>query len=167
MSSSSRFTDAELSAWKVNILSWQLIERCLDQQLQRDSGMPHAYYAILVTLNDQRDRSLPLTRIAEQLDYSQSRMSHAISRLEESGWVERVSDPDDRRVTLLHLTDVGRRAFAEASVGHIAEVRRVFFSALDDDDLDDLRRIGEKLFSSLTSHRDAAIRSKIPGAARA
>jgi DNA-binding MarR family transcriptional regulator len=156
MSSPSRFTDEELSAWKVNILSWQLIERCLDKQLQRDSGMPHTYYAILVALNDQKDRSLPLTRIAERLDYSQSRMSHAVARLEESGWVERVSDSADRRVTLLHLTDAGRNAFAAASVGHIAEVRRVFFSALDEQDLNDLRRIGGKLFSSLAG--------RLPGA---
>lgn len=144
-----RLTDEELRAWKTNIVSWQLIERSLDQQLQRDAGMPHAYYAILVALNDQRDRSLPLTRIAAQLDYSQSRMSHAVARLEESGWVERLSDPGDRRVVLLHLTSTGRRAFAAASIGHLAEVRRLFFAVLDGEDLDDLRRIGAKLFASL------------------
>jgi DNA-binding MarR family transcriptional regulator len=153
MPSTKRFTEAELSAWKTNVVSWRLIERSLDQQLQRDAGMPHAYYAILVALNDQSTRSLPLTRVAEQLDYSQSRMSHAVARLEESGWVERVTDPDDRRVTLLHLTEVGRRAFADASVGHIAEVRRVFFAALDDEDLDDLRRIGAKLLASLSGEK--------------
>lgn len=164
MSRSNRLTDDELSAWKINILSWQLIDRCLDQQLQRDAGIPHAYYAILVALNDQKDRSLPLTRVAAQLDYSQSRMSHAVARLEESGWVERISDPDDRRVARLHLTPEGRRALAAASVGHIAEVRRIFFSALDEKDLDDIRRIGSKLFASVRNELlgplvDAEVRS--------
>jgi DNA-binding MarR family transcriptional regulator len=153
MPSANRFTEAELSAWKVNIVSWRLIERSLDQQLQRDAGMPHAYFAILVALNDQSTRSLPLTRVAEQLNYSQSRMSHAVARLEESGWVERLTDPDDRRVTLLHLTGGGRRALATASAGHTAEVRRIFFSALDDQDLEDLRRIGAKLFASLSEEK--------------
>lgn len=150
MPSSRRFTDEELSAWRPNILSWQLIARALDQQLQRDAAMPHAYYAILVALHAQSDQSQPLTRVAGHLDYSQSRMSHAISRLEEWGWVERIPSADDRRVTTLHLTPAGLRALGDASVGHIAEVRRLFFSALDEEDLDDLRRIGGKLFTSLT-----------------
>jgi DNA-binding MarR family transcriptional regulator len=154
MTSSDRFTADELSAWRPNILSWQLIARYLDRQLIRDSGMPHAYYVILVALNAQRDRSLPITQLAEVLDYSQSRMSHAVTKLEASGWVERVADETDRRVSAIRLTEGGRAALASASVGHIQEVRRIFFAYLDGDDLVDLERIGQKLLDGLSSNQD-------------
>jgi len=153
MTTGGGFSSDEMAAWRVNLMTWQIIERGLDRQLQRDSSMPHAYYGILVELNEQQDRSLPITRIASRLDYSQSRMSHAVDRLEEAGWVERLPDAADRRVTSIRLTGQGRLAYARASVGHVAEVRRVFFDALDDRDLADLRRIGAKLFDGLRDGR--------------
>ena len=151
MTSGNRFTDEELAAWRPNLISWQLIERGLERQLQRDSGMPHAYYAILVVLGEQH--SMPLAALAAELDYSPSRMSHAVARLEESGWVERVPDASDRRVTLLRLTGEGRRALAAASVGHVGQVRGSFYVHLDDRDLADLARIGRKLYDGLTGGR--------------
>ena len=151
MTSGNRFTDEELAAWRPNLISWQLIERGLERQLQRDSGMPHAYYAILVVLGEQH--SMPLAALAAELDSSPSRMSHAVARLEESGWVERVPDASDRRVTLLRLTGEGRRALAAASVGHVGQVRGSFFVHLDDRDLADLARIGRKLYDGLTGGR--------------
>ncbi len=151
MTPGNRFTDEELAAWRPNLISWQLIERDLERQLQRDSGMPHTYYAILVVLGEQH--SIPLAALADELDYSPSRMSHAVARLEESGWVERLPDASDRRVTLLRLTGEGRRALAAASVGHVGQVRSSFFAHLDDRDLTDLARIGRKLYDGLTGGR--------------
>ncbi|WP_375389046.1 MarR family winged helix-turn-helix transcriptional regulator [uncultured Amnibacterium sp.] len=143
-------TDAEMAAWRPNIQAWTLIERCLDQQLRRDADMPHAYYGILLALNAQGDRSMPLTRLATALDYSQSRMSHAIAKLEASGWVERKPDESDRRVSAIGLTGAGRIALRRASAGHLEEVRRTFLAHLDANDLEDLRRIGTKLLDGLT-----------------
>jgi len=162
MTPGNRFTDEELAAWRPNLISWQLIERDLERQLQRDSGMPHAYYAILVVLNEQH--SMPFAALAAELDYSPSRMSHAVARLEDSGWVEREPDVSDRRVTRLRLTGEGRRALAAASVGHVAQVRSSFFAHLDDRDLADLARIGGKLYDGLTGGRPGALGG--PGASR-
>lgn len=155
MTPGTRFTDEELAAWRPNLISWQLIERDLERQLQRDSGMPHAYYAILVVLGEQH--AMPIAALATELDYSPSRMSHAVARLEESGWVERLPDGSDRRVTLLRLTREGRRALAAASVGHVAQVRASFFAHLDERDRADLARIGRKLYDGLTGGRPGAL----------
>lgn len=154
MNRTDRFTAEELRVWRPNIFSWQLILRYLDRQLIRDSGMPHAYYVILVALSAEEDRSLPITRLADVLDFSQSRMSHAVSKIEAAGWVERRPDHTDRRVTAIRLTDQGRAALARASVGHIEEVRRVFFAHLDAEDLVDLERIGAKLLDGLSANQD-------------
>ena len=63
----------------------------LDRELQRDAGMPHAYYEILVRLSEQPDRSLRMSELAERSQSSRSRVSHAVARLEEAGWVRRES----------------------------------------------------------------------------
>jgi DNA-binding MarR family transcriptional regulator len=147
-------TPAEMASWRPNLLSWKIIERELDRQLQRDFGMPHAYYAILVALDEQtRCTSLPLTRLAEELENSKSRMSHAVAKLEKLGWVERVEDATDKRVKWLRLTDAGRTVFLESSIGHSEVVRSVYFAHLDEQDLADLTRIGNKLLDALTADK--------------
>lgn len=151
-----RLTTEELDAWRVNLIAWQLIERALDRQLQRDSGMPHAYYAILVALNFAESKSVPLTKIAEQLGQSQSRLSHAVKRLEENGWVAREASENDKRISILRLTDGGRDAIARATGGHFAEIQRVFLQNLDDADLRDIRRIGLKLVDGITTEEPEA-----------
>jgi DNA-binding MarR family transcriptional regulator len=45
---------------------------------------------------------------AERLDIEPITLTRIVDRLEEAGWVERQSDPDDRRARILHLTDKSR-----------------------------------------------------------
>ena len=67
----------------------QWLLAAVDGQLQRDAGMPLAYYEILVRLSEAPDRSLRMTQLAEASSSSKSRVSHAVARLEERGWVRR------------------------------------------------------------------------------
>lgn len=152
-------TSEQMAAWRPNLLSWKIIDRELERQLQRDFGVPHAYYAILVALQERGTGSLPLTKLAHDLDYSQSRMSHAVAKLEELGWVEHARDASDKRIKALRLTNAGREAYREASVGHLAVVREVFFSHLNDEDLVDLTRIGQKMLRGLGTDGSLSARS--------
>ena len=79
----------------------------MDGQLQRDAGFPHGYYEILVRLSEAPDRALRMSQLAEASTSSKSRLSHAVARLEERGWVERLSCPTDRRGLIAGLTDQG------------------------------------------------------------
>jgi DNA-binding MarR family transcriptional regulator len=62
---------------------------------------------------------------------SPSRLSHAVARLEEKGWVRRERHPTDRRGALAVLTDEGYAALTAAAPGHVAAVRRAMFDRLD------------------------------------
>ena len=90
----------ELSAWLVYVATTSLLDGALDRQLQRDSGMPMAYYLILAMLSDVPGRTLRMSDLAAVTQSSQSRLSHAVSKLERNGWVRRSPCPDDRRSTL-------------------------------------------------------------------
>lgn len=113
----------EQRAWRNYIEATDLMLDALDRQLQQDSGMPLGYYEILVRLSEADERTLRMSELADASRSSRSRLSHAVSRLEERGWIERRDCPTDRRGQLAVLTDLGLRALAEAAPGHVTAVR--------------------------------------------
>jgi DNA-binding MarR family transcriptional regulator len=136
-----RWLDAdEQRTWRAYLNSHRLLLDAIDAQLRRDSGIPHAYYEVLVRLSDAPDRSLRMIVLADELRVSASRLSHAITRLEERGWVRREDCPTDRRGQVAVLTDEGFEALRTAAPGHVEAVRQALFDALD---AEQIRRLGE------------------------
>ncbi|MER5424442.1 MarR family winged helix-turn-helix transcriptional regulator [Streptosporangium roseum] len=133
--------DDEQRAWRAFLTASQLVQEELDRQLQRDSGMPHAYYAVLVKLSEAPDRMLRMSELAAEVNSSQSRLSHAVARLEERGWVRRERCATDRRVSWAVLTDEGFAVLAAAAPGHVEAVRQCFFEPLDPEQLHRLTEI--------------------------
>jgi DNA-binding MarR family transcriptional regulator len=137
----------EQRTWRAFLLAGRLLFDALDRELQRDAGMPHAYYEILVRLSEAPDRTLRMGELAEAAQSSRSRMSHAIARLEEAGWVARRGCPRDGRGQFATLTDHGFEILSAAAVGHVASVRRHLFDQLTPAQLDQLRKISETLIA--------------------
>lgn len=131
----------ERIAWLTLLATTARLDVVLDRQLQRDSGMPLAYYQILAMLSEAPQRTLRMTDLAEITQSSQSRISHAVKRLEVQSWVLRRPCTDDRRSTLAELTDRGHAALVAAAPGHVAAVRSHLFDALSDEQVGQLREI--------------------------
>ena len=79
--------DDEQRAWRAFLTAQRLLFDRLERQLQRDAGLPHAYYEILVRLSEAPDRTLRMSQLADSSLSSRSRLSHAVARLEAAGWV--------------------------------------------------------------------------------
>ncbi|MFC4058497.1 MarR family winged helix-turn-helix transcriptional regulator [Planomonospora corallina] len=122
--------DDEQRVWRSFLTVSQVIQEELDRQLQRDSGMPHAYYAVLVRLSEAPERRMRMSELAGAVGSSPSRLSHAVARLEERGWVRRVPCPEDGRVSWAVLTDAGFEVLEAAAPGHVEAVRRCVFDRL-------------------------------------
>jgi DNA-binding MarR family transcriptional regulator len=131
----------ELAAWMSYVAASALLESALDRQLQRDAGMPHAYYQILAMLSEVPDRTLRMSDLATITQSSQSRLSHAVARLERRGWIRRTPCPDDGRSTLATLTPAGFTVLAAAAPGHVRSVREHLFDRLTPEQIEQLRRI--------------------------
>jgi DNA-binding MarR family transcriptional regulator len=144
-------SESEDRAWRAFILATQLLMDQLDRELQEVSGIPHAYYAILVTLSEQPERALRMTEIADRLRFSKSRLTHAIGRLEERGWVERAACPTDRRGAYACLTEAGLAALVSMAPLHVAGVRRHLLDRLTAEQVEQLRRIGEAIAGPLVA----------------
>ncbi len=117
-------TDDEQRAWLAWLGATELLMASLDAQLQRDAGFPHAYYAILAQLSAAPDRTLRMGDLASVVNSSASRLSHAVGKLEERGWVSRRPCPGDRRSTLATLTEAGFAVLVEQAPGHVEAVRK-------------------------------------------
>ena len=102
----------------------------LDRQLRDESGMSHDDYQILSRLHRAPARALRMSELAAEVGFSPSRLSHAVRRMEEEGWIERSPSEIDRRGTEARLTDLGVKVVEDASPAHLALVRRLTFDVI-------------------------------------
>jgi len=133
-------SDSEQWAWRAYNAATKLVNERLDRQLQRDSGMPMTYFESLVALSEAPDRTLRMSELAYRGGFSRSRLSHAVARLEQAGWVERRECPSDKRGAFAVLTEDGFAAIADAASGHVEQVRKMLFDVLTAEQVD---RLGE------------------------
>jgi DNA-binding MarR family transcriptional regulator len=120
----------EQQAWRAFLTATHTLFSTVEAQLQRESGIPHGYYEILVRLSESPGRALRMSQLADASTSSKSRLSHAVARLEERGWVQRLDCPTDRRGQVARLTDAGFAALEAAAPSHVEQVRRVLFDRL-------------------------------------
>ncbi len=145
-----RWLDAEEQrAWRAWLYSSQLLQDRLDRELSQATGISHAYYEILVALSETEGRMMRMSELADRCLSSRSRLSHAVSRLEERGWVRRQVHPDDGRGQLAVLTDDGFAALEAAAPIHVEGVRTHLFDQLSPQQVAAMRDIGETLLRHL------------------
>ena len=107
--------------------------KALDRQLRDEAGMAHDDYEILSRLYREQDNALRMSDLARDVGFSPSRLSHAMTRMEDSGWVIRQASCTDRRSTEATLTELGGTVVEEASIEHLALVRKLIFDTLGSD----------------------------------
>ncbi|MFJ4855002.1 MULTISPECIES: MarR family winged helix-turn-helix transcriptional regulator [unclassified Streptomyces] len=133
-------TDEEQSVWRAYLHAATLLEDHLDRQLQRDAGMPHIYYGLLVQLSQAPRRQKRMTELAKDAKITRSRLSHAVARLEKSGWVRREDCPSDKRGQNAVLTEEGHEMLRRSAPGHVSAVRQALFDRLTPEQV---RSLGE------------------------
>jgi DNA-binding MarR family transcriptional regulator len=134
-------SDAEQHVWRAFIGACRRLFPELDGHLQHVAGVPFAYYEILVRLSEAPGRALRMTQLADASTSSKSRLSHAVARLEERGWVERLACETDRRGQVARLTDAGFAALDAAAHQHVEQVRRMVFDRLTAEQVEQLGAI--------------------------
>ncbi|MFJ9887232.1 MarR family winged helix-turn-helix transcriptional regulator [Streptomyces sp. NPDC091287] len=142
-------TDEEQHAWRAYLHATTLLEDHLDRQLQRDAGMPHTYYGLLVQLSQAPRRRMRMTELARNAKITRSRLSHAIARLEKSGWVRREDCPSDKRGQNAVLTDDGYEMLRRSAPGHVEAVRQAMFDRLTPEQVSSLGEIMRVLATGL------------------
>ena len=141
--------DDEQRTWRAFLAVSELLYGALDRQLQRDAGITHASYVVLAMLSEAPDRSLRMSDLAARAHASPSRLSHAVARLEERGWVRRAPAEQDARGTVATLTDAGWGFLVRTAPGHVAAVREHLFDRLTPEQVAALGGICEAVLEGL------------------
>jgi DNA-binding MarR family transcriptional regulator len=121
----------------------------LDAQLKQDAGINFFEYNILVSLSDAPDHVRVMSDLAELARGSLSRLSHAVTRLEAAGWVERRSCGGAGRRTEAVLTETGWQELQRIAPSHVSEVRRLVVNAMGADELSQLGSAARQIVAAI------------------
>ena len=98
----------------------------------------------LLVIADSYDGAVRQKTLVEELDVSPAAVSELVSKLERDEYVKREIDPDDKRATLIKLTDLGKARAAELADERNERFSKAF-TALTDKEKDQLLKLLEKL----------------------
>ena len=146
-------SDEQQSVWRAFLRMSGGLTECIERDLQQGAGMPHAYYLILAMLSEAPDRSLRMNQLAAVVRASQSRVSHAIARLEDAGWVRRIPAPGDRRGQIATLTDAGFERLLEVAPGHAETVRSIMFDPRSPEQLAQFGTICQTILAGMQARK--------------
>ncbi|MCW2494171.1 MarR family winged helix-turn-helix transcriptional regulator [Jatrophihabitans sp.] len=140
-------SDDEQRAWRAYRRMVLLVDAEIARDLTRDTGMSMPDYQVLTALSEADGHRRRLTELAAGMQWSASRLSHHVSRMEQRGLVTRAECSEDLRAAYVVLTDDGWSALVAAAPDHVASVRNHLIDLLTPEEHAMLTRIGEKVVS--------------------
>ncbi|KUL27275.1 MarR family winged helix-turn-helix transcriptional regulator [Actinoplanes awajinensis] len=138
-------TQEQQGAWRQLVEVLVKVPAALETQLQRDAGLTHVGYLVMMTLSEHPERRLPMSHLAKRACASLSRLSHVVARLEEKGWIRRERDQVDGRVQIAVLTDEGYTKVVATAPGHVETVQQLIFDRLSPAQVCQLTEVAEAL----------------------
>ena len=142
-------SEDEQRVWRLQLAINRRLIAMLEQNMQSEVGLSHAYYVIMAMLSEAPERKLRMNELASQVFSSPSRVSHAVDRLAERGWVERQKVTGDKRGAMAVLTDEGMRVLRAAAPGHVRLIREHVFDLLTPEQLAELDEIYTRLLEKM------------------
>jgi DNA-binding MarR family transcriptional regulator len=109
--------------------------RGAEEWAKLDVTMPQMKVLMLLGLHG----SAPVSSLAQQMNVSPPNVTGILDRLEHQHWVARTSDPHDRRVVRVVLTDEGARFMDSLQTAGAGRVR-ARLTAMPEEDLEALAR---------------------------
>lgn len=140
--------EREERAWRGYRRMRTLLDLQIIRDLAGDAALSDADYDVLSTLSETETHRMRLHELAGAILWSNSRLSHHISRMEQRGLVVREANS---RACVIALTPAGLRTIQEAAPGHVTSVRQHFIDLLTPDQLDVLGDVAEAVVSHLSS----------------
>jgi len=144
-------TPPEDRAWRGWLAMSERLRSQVGRDLLADSGLSDADYMVLVHLSEAEEHRIRLSDLATRLNWSRSRLSHQLDRMQARGRVRREECPSDARGTFAVLDRCGLDEIARAAPKHVDSVRRHFIDVLDDHELTQLAAIAERIVGHLNS----------------
>ena len=125
--------------------SWFQISKLYNEMaMEHDSTVSMAF--VLLAINEEE--GTPVTRIAPRMGMEPNSLSRILKSMEEKGLIVRNKDEDDKRLTYVCLTDLGKNK-REVAMKAVYRLERAIVSHLDEEKL--------KAFFEVADHIPTAI----------
>jgi DNA-binding MarR family transcriptional regulator len=99
---------------------------------------------LLFTIARKKEEGISVKDLAEQSSITPGAVTQFVDGLVERGLVSRESDPSDRRIVRLKLTELAKNQFEKFRKEHLASMFKIF-EALDDDEIKQLIALFTKM----------------------
>lgn len=144
---------AEAEGLRLGFLMYDVsrLRRLAFDKQMRPLGVTRSQWWVVAQL--ARQEGVTQTELATLLEIGKVALGALVDKLEESGWVERRSDPADRRAKRIFLTDAAHRLIADmqaAARHHNKDVLKGFTAAERRMLVDMLSRLRKNLRQSLS-----------------
>lgn len=140
---------AQARAWRGYLRMRDLLDLQISRDLSCEAALSDAEYTVLAVLSETPAHRLRLIDLAARLLWSNSRLSHQVSRMERRGLVRRDQHPANQRATAAVLTSDGLHAIEEVAPAHVESVRRHFIDLLTDDEIETLGKVADRVVEHL------------------
>ncbi|MEV1292235.1 MarR family transcriptional regulator [Pseudonocardia sp. NPDC049635] len=142
------FADEQRCTWAALQTMVALVERAVDHDLIRETGLPQSYLHILCRLAEVGGE-MRIGDLAVTNGLSGSRASHAVARLAEAGLVSRERLADDRRSVTVTLTEEGMGTLRSAEPTLASSLHQHLFGSLDAEQRGQLQRIAATVSAAM------------------
>ncbi|WIV57355.1 MarR family winged helix-turn-helix transcriptional regulator [Amycolatopsis nalaikhensis] len=106
------------------------LEYLLGRALERECGITHLMYEVLLIVGRAGDAGLTMRSIAQEQVLTSGGATRLVDRMAAMGLVTRTVSPDDGRVQLVRLTALGDETTVRASRVHVENIEQFFFKPL-------------------------------------
>jgi DNA-binding MarR family transcriptional regulator len=135
--------------YQIGLLS-RLFDRALESELAMYKVLPGQFPALVMLYQND---GLTQADLCQRINVEQPTMANTLNRMERDGLVQRVGDPDDKRRSLIYLTDRAM-AFKDDLIERARQVPGQALAGLDSADQDKLFHIIGMMINNLRIDKD-------------
>ena len=99
----------------------------------KNNGLTQTQFAVLDVLYAKGE--MTISRLIASILATSGNMTVVIKNMERNGWIYRSPNPDDRRASVVGLTEVGKQLIQKALPDHIAMVESAFSVMTEEEQL--------------------------------
>lgn len=134
----------QLALWQANHAQFLANSRAIDA-LNLPTSVTGSRLAVLRTLYFAPDKCMALSGIARAANISPTMVTNLVDALARAGYVRRAGSPDDRRVSIAHLTPEGEATFLQV-LPVLSQRMTEACASFTEEEKDTLLRLLQRLF---------------------
>lgn len=146
----SRAHHPRAAAWELYFTTTARLTERIEAALKCQAGLSMPEYSVLLMTDRAGEEGVRPSRLAHQVVFSRSRLTHTMKRLESRGLIERRPCQGDGRGGLVFLTLDGKTLFDKAALIQRAVIRRLFLDDITPEEVSMLT----SLFSRVSARLD-------------